>query len=58
MPIGLKIKKSEFIIPLPEQFNKKWNSVLFNAEKSLLELLLTESVKVFAKIETDLLTKN
>ena len=58
MPIGLKIKKSEFITPLPEQFNKKWNSVLFNAERSLLELLLTESVKVFAKIETDLLTKN
>ena len=23
MPIGLKIKKGEFIIPLPEQFNKK-----------------------------------
>ena len=36
-----------------EQFNKKWNSILFDAEGRLLELLLTELDNVIKKIETE-----
>ena len=38
---------------MTRQFNKKWNSVLFDAERSLVELLLTESDNVIKKIETE-----
>ena len=33
--------------------HKKWNSVLFDAERSLVELLLTESDNVIKKIKTE-----
>ena len=42
IPTGLKIKKEPGFELVTEQFDKKWNSVLFNAERSLVELLLTE----------------
>ena len=35
------------------QFNKRWNSLLFDAERSMVELLLTESNNVIKKIETE-----
>ena len=35
-------------------FNKKWDSVLIDVERSLVELLLTESDNVIAKIEIGL----
>ena len=35
------------------QFNKNWNSILFDAERSLVELLLTESGNVIKKSETE-----
>ena len=50
---GLKIKKEPGFVPVMEQFNKKWNSVLFDAERSLVELLLTELGNVIKKIETE-----
>ena len=38
---------------MTEQFNKKRNSVCFDAERSLVELLLTKSDNVIKKIETE-----
>ena len=35
------------------QFNEKWNSVLFDTERRLVELLLTESDNVIKKVETE-----
>ena len=39
--------------PLSEDFFIKWEEILYNAEKILVELLLYESSKVIAKIEID-----
>ena len=35
------------------QFNKTWNSILFDAERRQVELLLTESDNVIKKVETE-----
>ena len=53
MPNGLKINKSPAITPVSEDFNIKWNEVLYNAEKNV-ELLLYESSKVIVKIQVEL----
>ena len=37
IPTGLKIKKEPGFVPVTGQFNKKWNSVLFDAERRLVE---------------------
>ena len=50
----MKIKKSPAITPVSEDFNTKWNEVLYNAEKNLVELLLYESSKVIAKSQVEL----
>ena len=42
------------ITPVSEDFNTKWNEVLYNAEKNLVELLLYESSKVIAKSQVEL----
>ena len=39
--------------PSSEDFFIKWEEILYNAEKNLVELLLYESSKVMAKIEVD-----
>ena len=39
--------------PLSEDFFIKWEEILYNAEKILVQLLLYESSKVIAKIEID-----
>ena len=39
--------------PVSEYFFIKWEEILYNAEKNLVELLLCESSKVIAKIEID-----
>ena len=54
IPNGLKIKNSSAITPVSEDFNTKWNEVLYNAGKKLVELLLYESSKVIAKIQVEL----
>ena len=38
---------------LTEDFNLKWDQVLYDAEKNLVKLLLHESQEVIAKIELD-----
>ena len=53
IPIGLKIKKEPGFVPVMGPFNKKWKSILFDAERSLVELLLTESDNVIKKSETE-----
>ena len=53
IPKGLKIKKVPAFQPVREDFFIKWEEILYNAEKNLVELLLYESSKVIAKIEID-----
>ena len=53
IPKGLKIKKVPAFHPLSEDFFIKWEEILYNAEKILVELLLYESSKIIAKIEID-----
>ena len=48
-----KNNKEPAFVPVMGQFNKKWNSILFDAERRLLELLLTEVDNVIKKIETE-----
>ena len=52
IPKDLRIKKA-FHLSV-KIFCIKWDEILYNAEKSLIELLLYESSKVVAKIEVDL----
>ena len=55
IPNGLKIKKSPAITPVSENSNAKWNEVLYNAEKSLVELLLYELPKLYQKFKLNLI---
>ena len=52
-PFGLRIKKSPAIVPVNEDFHIKWHSILKNAEKQLIELLLIESETIIAKIQLE-----
>ena len=54
IPNDLQIKKSEAIIPLTEDFHRKWYQILYDAEKKLVELLLYVSSQVVAKVQIDL----
>ena len=54
IPNDLQIKKSEAIIPLTEDFHRKWYQILYDAEKNLVELLLYVSSQVVAKVQIDL----
>ena len=39
IPKGLRVKDSAVIPPVTEDFHQKWQLVLYNAEKNLVELL-------------------
>ena len=54
IPLGLKIKKKPAFHPVSEDFEVTWNSILYNAERSIVELLLYESEKVIAKIQVEI----
>ena len=54
IPNGLRIKKSAAITPVMEDFHRKWQQILYDAEKNLVELLLYEANQVVAKIQIDL----
>ena len=54
IPSGLRIKKEPAFVPVTEDSHSEWNSVLFEAKKRLVRLLLRESEKVIAKIEVEL----
>ena len=48
----LRIKKLPTIKPISEDFSSQWNSVLYNTEKRLVQLLLAETHKVIEKTQT------
>ena len=52
-----RIKKSAAITSVTEDFHRKWQQILYDAEKNLVELLLYEASQVVAKIQTDLVTE-
>ena len=50
---GLKLKKKPAFQPVSEDFEVKWNSILYNAERNIVELLLYQAQKVIAKIQVE-----
>ena len=50
-PFGLCSKKTPAIETVNDDFHMKWHSILKNAEKQLIELLLFESETMVAKIQ-------
>ena len=52
-PTGLKLRKDPAFLPLTDGFQQKWDVILFNAEKNLVELLLVETDSVIKKLEFD-----
>ena len=53
IPPGLCIKKQPAFISTTEDFYIKWDSILCDTERKLVELLLVESEKVVVKIKID-----
>ena len=50
IPSRLKIKTKPAFRPVLEHVEVKWNSILYNAERNIVELLLYEAEKVITKI--------
>ena len=50
IPSGLRINKRPAFESVSDEFENKWNSVLYDAEKRLVKLLLKESENVVAKV--------
>ena len=50
-PFGLRIKKIPATEAGYEDFHMRWHSILKNAEKQLIELLLFESETMAAKVK-------
>ena len=53
IPFGLRIKKLPAIKPISEDFSNQWNSVLYDSEKRLVQLLLAETQKVVEKAQIE-----
>ena len=53
-PKDLQVKKRPASEPVWKDFNIKWNNILRDAERNLVELLNNESSKVVERIELDL----
>ena len=51
---GLQIKKKPPFSPVSEDFESKWNAILYGAEKNIIKLLMYESNQVIAKIEVEM----
>ena len=43
IPFGLRIKKLPAIKPMSDNFSDQWNSLLYDSEKRLSQLLLRET---------------
>ena len=54
IPHRLRIKKQPAFVPTTEDFYIKWDSILYDAERKLVELLLVELEKVVAKVQIDI----
>ena len=53
-PYGLQLKKKAQIETISENFSEKWQNVLYDAERKLVQLLLTESELIYNKMDRDL----
>ena len=53
IPFGLRIKKLPAIKPVSENFSNQCNSVLYDSEKRLVQLLLSERQKVVGKTQIE-----
>ena len=53
IPFGLRIKKLPAIKTISEDFRNQWNSVLYDREKHLIQLLLAETQKVVEKTQIE-----
>ena len=53
IPVGLRIKKLPAIKPISEDFSNQWNSVLYDSEKSLVQLLPAETQKIVEKTQIE-----
>ena len=49
MLFGLCIEKAPATVPVNEDFHIKWQNILKNPEKGIIELLLLESETIIAK---------
>ena len=54
MPLGLQIKKKPAFLPISKDFESKWNVIMYEAEKNIINLLIYESKQVIAKIEVEI----
>ena len=54
MPSGLQIKKKPTFLPISKDFESKWNVIMYEAEKNIINLLIYESKQVIAKIEVEI----
>ena len=54
MPSGLQIKKKPAFLPISKDFESKWNVIMYEAEKNIINLLIYESKQVIAKIEVEI----
>ena len=52
-PTGFKLRKDPAFLPVTDSFQQKWDAILFNAERNLVELLLVETDSVIKKLELD-----
>ena len=52
IPSGLKINKRTAFKSVTYDFENQWNSVLYDAKKRLVKLLLKESENVVTKVES------
>ena len=53
IPKGLQIKKCHAFEAVSKDFNIKWNNILQDPERNLVELLCNESSKVVERVELD-----
>ena len=54
IPKGFQIKERHAFEPVSKDFNIKWNNILRDAERNLIELLRNQSSKVVERVELDL----
>ena len=54
IPSGLRINKCPSFESVSDEFENKWNSVLYGAEKRLVKLLLKELKNVVAKVQREI----
>ena len=54
IPSVLRIKKAPTFQSVSEDSEVKWNSILYNAERNIVELLLYEAEMVIAKVQVEI----